>query len=257
MKKTIILLVALLFAAMQGAFAQRTITGKVIDAEDGLDMAGVYVVVKGTLRGTSTDNNGNFTLTVPNDAIIVFSFIGFKTVELPVENQTRFNITLQVDANVLGNVVVRETRNHVIPPERAVVTAMGVVRDKVALTFSIHSISGEEINRAREMNFLFTLRDMIPGVNVSYTDEYNRGKLGDPIELTLRGIKSWSDSGAALLVVDGVPMGRLNGDLNSNFFWSLNPNDIENVTVLKSANAAILYGSDGANGVILIELKKH
>ena len=106
MKKIIIILVILLFAALQGALAQRTITGKVINEEDGLGINGVSVVVKGTTVGTVTGSDGNFTLTVPNDAIIVISFVGFRTVEIPALNQTQFNITLQPDIHALGDVTV-------------------------------------------------------------------------------------------------------------------------------------------------------
>ena len=106
MKKIATLLALLLVAISQGAFAQRTITGKVINAEDGLGMPGVPVLVKGTTTGTATDFDGNFSLNVPNDAIIVVSFMGFKTVELPVGTQTLFDITLQPDAIAFGDVVV-------------------------------------------------------------------------------------------------------------------------------------------------------
>jgi hypothetical protein len=107
MRKITTLLALLLFAVTQGAFAQKTITGKVISSEDELGMPGVPVVVKGTTVGTATDIDGNFTLSVPNDAAtIVVSYMGYKTVELPVGTQTRFDITLDPDAIALGDVVV-------------------------------------------------------------------------------------------------------------------------------------------------------
>ena len=252
MKKITTLLALLLFAVSQGAFAQRTITGKVISQEDGLGMVGVYVVVKGTTTGTTTDTDGNFTLNVPNNATIIVSFMGFKTVELPVGNQTRFDVTLQPDAVALSDVVVRE--NRVIPPERVVITALGIARDKKTLTTSIQTVSGEEINRASELNPLITLRDRTPGLSLSYADEI-RGP-GTSVIALIRGRTSWNHLSAPLLVVDGVPWGLLDGGLASERLTSINPDQIEDITVLRSANAAMLYGSDAANGAILIRLKK-
>jgi len=252
MKKTIILLVALLFAAMQGAFAQRTITGKVID-ENGLAMPGASVVIKGTTEGMATTSNGNFILNVPDSATIVVSFLGFKTVEIPVVNQTRFDIILQQDVNTFGEVVVSAAR--VIPPERAVVTAMGVVRDKIKLTYAIQTVSSTELFRASDPNFMKALSGNAPGIHV-----ISDGRDGTMMQV-IRGIKSWNYGGAPLFVIDGVPMVRERGDAAvyvdiTDVIDRINPNDIESITVLKSANAALLYGSQGVNGVILITTKK-
>ena len=258
MKKIIILLAILLFATMQGAFAQRTITGKVINAEDKLGMAGVYVVVKGTTTATTTDDNGNFMLNVPNDATIVVSFIGFKTVELPVENQTLFEIMLQTDANVLGDVVVSAAR--AIPPERAVVTALGIVRDKNTLTTSIQTVSRNELIRSGETNFMMAIGSgRVAGVNV-YTDG------NATVMEQFRGIKSLaSGPRAPLFVIDGFPIrGRTVSttwppsasqtvDI-SEIISMIDPEDIESITIHKGPQA--MYGSDGANGVVEITLKK-
>ena len=240
MKKVITLFAVLLFAVSQGTFAQRTITGKVISEENGLGMPGVYVVVKGTTIGAATDIDGNFTLNVPNDATLQMSYIGYKTIEMVVENQTRFDIMLQIDTNVLGDVVVSAAR--AIPPERAVVTSMGIVRDKISLTYSTQSILGGELvvippSSSDPGNYMIGLNGKIAGVNVM-----NGGYV------QIRGQKSFNYPSLSLYVVDGVPMG--------NDIPQINPEDIENVTVLKSANAAILYGSQGANGAVLITMKK-
>ena len=133
MRKITTLLALLLLAVSQGAFAQRTITGKVISAEDDLGMPGVPVVVKGTTVGTATDIDGNFTLNVPNGATIVVSFMGYRTIELPVGNQTQFNVTLQPDAIALGDVVV---------------TALGIQREAKTLTYSAQQVSGAEMMKA-------------------------------------------------------------------------------------------------------------
>ena len=159
MKKEIILLALLLVAVSQGAFAQITIFGSVIDAETGNGIPGASVVVKETIIGGITNSSGNFAImNVPNDAILQISFVGYKTVELPVENQTRFEITLEPDAYALDEVVVRASApTRVIPPERAVITAMGIVRDKKTVTTSIQTISGDELRRASDPNFMNAL----------------------------------------------------------------------------------------------------
>ena len=252
MKSLTILLALLLFAVSQGAYAQKTITGKVINGEDRLGMPGVSVVVKGTTTGMSTDNEGNFTLNVPNDATLQVSFIGFKTVEIPVENETRFDITLQPDAQVLGDVVVTAAR--VIPPERAVVTAMGIVRDKITLAYSTESISGDEIIRGGGIggeNPLLVLNGRTAGVRV---EKDGQGP-GVPVMVLIRGKTSWSNSSAPLLVLDGIPMGRLTGGMNDPLA-GLDSNNIEDITILKSANAAMLYGSEAANGAVVITTKR-
>ena len=230
MKKNITFFALLLFAVMQGAFAQITITGKVINEEDGLAMPGVSVVVKGTTTGMATDTDGSFTLNVPNDATIVVSFMGFKSVELLVGTQTQFDVTLQTDVNVLGNVVVTETRNRVIPPERAVVTAMGIVRDIMSLPYSIGLVSRADIERFGG-DVMAAINAKVPG--------FNNGQM--------RGQKSFNFPRGALWVLDGVPIGTEPPIINVE--------DIESITVLKSANAAILYGSQAANGAVIITLK--
>ena len=254
MKKVTILFLILLFAVLQGAFAQKTITGKVSNAADGLDMPGVNVVVKGATIGTTTDKDGNFTMNVPNDATIQVSFMGFKSLEMSVENQTQFDITLETDAQVLGDVVVTTKRTVVIPPERAVVTPMGVVRDKITLTYALQTISGTELLRASDPNFMKALSDNVAGVNV-ITD-------GNATMMqVIRGIKSWTHGGAPLFVIDGVPMARERGDFAmyvdiTDVIDRIDPNNIENITVLKGVNAAMLYGSEAVNGAILITTKK-
>ena len=257
MKKRTITFALLLFAAMQGVFAQMTITGKVINAEDKLGMPGVNVLVKGTLRGTPTDNNGNFTLIVPNDAILVVSFIGFKTVEIPVENQTLFEIILQTDANVLGNVVVSAAR--AIPPERAVIMSFGTVRDKNSLTTAVRTISMSELANSGEHNFLVALSGRMPGANV-----YSDGNV--TVMEQFRGITSLlGGPRPPLFVVDGIPIrlppagtfGAWSGGQTTDIteiISAINPEDIESITILKGPQA--MYGSAGVNGVVEIILKK-
>jgi len=270
MKKNSTLLVLLLFAASQSAYAQRTITGKVISQEDGQGIAGASVVVKGTSTGIITNDNGNFVLNAPNDATIVVSFMGFKTVEIQAGNQSRLDITLEQDINILGNVVVRENRNLVIPPERAVVTVWGV-RDKNTLTTSIATISGDIIRKTGNTNFMAALDGRVAGLDV-YTDGTYT------IMRELRGVKSWSQGNQPpLFVIDGLPMANarknrqgqainyspITGGVNeppsndiSNIVAQINPEDIESITVIRGQEGVTRYGSDAVNGVVIINMKK-
>ena len=241
MKKITTILAMLLFAASQGAFAQLTIFGSVVDAKDGSGIPGAYVIVKDTNIGGTTNSSGNFGLmNVPNDAILQVSFTGYKTVEIPVENQSRFEITLEQDVQVLGDVVVTAERNQ----RETVTTAMGE-RDPRSLTHAAYQVSGDEMRKGGSRSIAEGLVGKVPSLN-TYLDPYDGlFKISH-----LRGISSWSSGPRPpLYVLDGVP---LSGDPTD---W-LNIEDVESVTVLSSANAAILYGSEGAGGVIIITLKK-
>jgi TonB-dependent SusC/RagA subfamily outer membrane receptor len=215
-------------------------------------MQGVSVMVKGTLRGTLTESDGSFALNVPDNATVILSFMGFKPVEIPVENQTQLDITLEPDVKVLNDVVITAVS---IPVER-VTTALGIERDKKTLTYSLQQISGAELNKAGDPNFMNALNGKVAGVNV----QKSAVGIGGSTIATIRGIKSFSGSSAPLYVIDGTPMvnepGFSQGYDTGDRLSQLNPEDIESVTVLKGANAAILYGSQGANGVVLITTKK-
>lgn len=246
MRKMTILLAFLLFAVSQVAFAQKTITGKVISSEDGLGMIGVPVVIKGTVTGTTTDAEGNFSLNVPNNAaIIVVSFIGNKTVEMPVGNQTQFVIRLEPDVITLGDVVV---------------TALGIQRDKKTLTYSSQQVEGAEIMKAKDINFMNALSGKSAGLEIKKA----ASGAGGSTKTVLRGSKSFSGNSAPLYVIDGVPItNRTGGQASLWGGWDegdgisqLNPDDIESISLLKGSNAAILYGSQGANGVVMITTKK-
>ena len=137
MRKIAILLAFLLFAGLQSAFAQKTITGKVTSSEDGLGIAGVTVVVKGTTTGTTTGVDGAFTLSVPNDAAtLVVSFIGMKTVELPIGNQTVFNVAME---------------ENILALEEVVVTSFGISRQSKSLTYAAQNVSTEALAEARDL----------------------------------------------------------------------------------------------------------
>ena len=245
MRKITTLLALLLIVVTQGAFAQRAISGRVISSEDGLAMPGVTVMVRGTTIGTATDVNGNFSLNVPNDAVILVSFMGFRTVEQTVGNQTQFNITLDPDVLTLGDVVV---------------TALGISRETRTLTYSAQQVSGEEMLKAQDINFMNALSGRAAGLDIRQA----ASGAGGSTRTVLRGARSFTGTGAPLYVVDGVPIrntvsggGSLWGGFDDGDGISqINPDDIESISVLKGANAAMLYGSAGANGVILITTKK-
>ena len=248
MKKVTILFALLLFAVSQGAFAQKTITGKVINADDGFGMVGVSVVVKGTLIGTTTDNDGNFTLKVPLYATLVVSFTGFKPVELPLSDQIRFDVTLERDVFILDAVVVT-ARKKVEIIDNVVVTSFGIERDKTSLPHAVQQMSNAEIIKTGHTDIMSIIRDKAP--SSVFFNEDAQGAGPKMATIIFRGQKSFTRPSEVLYVIDGIPMG-VGGDILS----QLNYNDIESVTILKSANAAMLYGSQGANGAIVITMKK-
>ena len=187
MRKITILLALLLFAVSQGAFAQRTITGTVISSEDGLGMPGVPVVVKGTTVGTATDINGNFTLNVPNDATIVVSFMGFRSVEMAVGNQTRINVTLEPDVLTLGDVVV---------------TALGMRRAAKAVVMAVQEVKGDALATAKGTSLLNNMAGKIAGVQITASS----GAMGASTRVQIRGISTLAGDNQPLFVVDGTPI---------------------------------------------------
>jgi|WetSurMetagenome_2_1015567.scaffolds.fasta_scaffold00981_2 TonB-linked SusC/RagA family outer membrane protein len=228
MRKITILLAFLLFAGLQGAFAQKNITGKVTSIEDGLGMAGVPVVVKGTTIGTATDIDGNFKLSVPADAAtLVVSFIGMKTVELPIGSQTVFNVELAPDILALEDVVV---------------TAFGISRQSKALTYSAQNVNAAALAEARSLNPVNSLSGRVAGLSITTAST----GVGADAKVLLRGNRSLAGSSQPLYVIDGVPMGGIS---------NLAPDDILSISILKGANAAALYGSRANNGAIIVTTK--
>ena len=262
MKRIIIILALLLFTATHGVFAQRTITGRAINGEDGLPMPGVYVSVKGTTTATQTNTVGNFSLIVPNNrAVIAVSFTGFKTIEVPVGSSTQFTFTLQPDPVVLGEVVVTARRNN--QPEKVVI--MGIERDTRSLPSAVTVVSGDAIRKAAGTTWIEALVSTVPSLTIRTI----RQGAGASIQVILRGIP------VTLIVIDGVPYETNLGknmsasdryraiqegqELNntSNILGMINPSDIESVTVIRGGNMAALYGiGEALNGAIIITTKK-
>lgn len=221
-------------------FAQDlNIKGKV-QSDDG-NLPGASILIKGTSRGSTTDANGEFTISAPSGATLVVSFIGYKTLELPVGNKTTLDITLEQDATQFSEIVV---------------TALGIAREKKALGYSVQEVSGKTLTQARETNLVNSLSGRLAGVQVTNSN----GAPGSSSRMIIRGASSIGSNNQPLFVVDGVPVDNSNfgsgtGVDYGNAAASINPDDVESINVLKGPSAAALYGSRGANGVVLITTK--
>ncbi|CAG5006898.1 TonB-dependent receptor P3 [Dyadobacter sp. CECT 9275] len=223
----------------------KAITGTVTDSK-GEAIPGSTVMIKGSAGGTITDADGKFSIEVPNEGtVLIFSSIGFNTKEVTVGVQSVLNVVLETSAAVLNEVVV---------------TALGVQRDKKALTYATQQIGGEELRRAANTNFVDALNGKAAGIDIKVSSS----GAGGSTRAVLRGNKSLQGSSEALYVIDGIPMvnnkggqpGSYGGTDGGDGLSSINPSDIESISVLRGANASILYGSQGANGVILVTTKK-
>ena len=231
MKKILFVLTCLM--ASVAMMASITVTGTVISAEDGLPVIGASVLEKGTSNGTITDFDGIYELTVADDAVLVFSYVGLTSQELKVSGP-KMDVTLQGDA---------------IAMEEVVVTAMGVVQEKKRLNFAVQNIGGDALTENKSANFVNSLQGKIAGVSVTNSG----GSPNAGSQIIIRGISSvnTSQSNEPLFILDGV---AISGGAST--AADINPNDIENITVLKGAAAAALYGQDAANGVIMITTKQ-
>jgi TonB-linked SusC/RagA family outer membrane protein len=249
MRKMTLLLVFLLFAGMQVIMAQsHTVTGKVTSAEDGQSLPGVQIVVKGTTVGTITDLDGNYKISTPKgSSILVFKFVGMKTVELESAGKSKLNVVMEVESTQLTGVVV---------------TALGISREKKSLGYAVQEVGGDDLNRVKNDNVINSISGKVAGVQIK-----NNTNMGGSSNVVIRGYSSLTGDNQALFIVDGVPVSNLStndpGQVSGRSGYDygspvsdINPNDIENVSVLKGAAATALYGSRAANGVILITTKK-
>lgn len=242
MRKLTFLFACLFIAGVSMVLAQTSISGKVISAEDGEAIVGATVMVKGTTTGTITNVNGNFTISLPGtNRTLVVSYVGMKTAE--VQAAPNMVVRLESDAAEL---------------EEVVVTALGISRDKKALGYGIASVSGDEIANARVVNPITALQGKVSGMEV-----FSAPNPGGTQNIAIRGYSSFGNN-QPLFVVDGIPItntqNRTGSSLNSQSDFgsginALNPNDIDNITVLKGSAASALYGSRGAQGVIVITTK--
>ncbi|MBR5328126.1 MAG: SusC/RagA family TonB-linked outer membrane protein [Paludibacteraceae bacterium] len=230
--KKILFVLTCLFCSV-AMMASVKVTGTVISAEDGLPVIGASVLEKGTSNGTITDFDGIYELTVSDNAVLVFSYVGLASQEVKVTGP-KHDVTLKGDA---------------IAMEEVVVTAMGVVQEKKRLNFAVQNIGGDALTENKSSNFVNSLQGKIAGVSVTNAG----GSPNSGSQIIIRGISSVnnSQSNEPLFILDGV---AISGGAST--AADINPNDIENITVLKGAAAAALYGQDAANGVIMITTKQ-
>ena len=229
----------------QSSQQQITVSGTVKE-ESGLSLPGVTIVVKGTTLGTITDVNGNFQIPVPNQqAVLQFSFVGFTSSEVTVGTRTTINVILTQSAEQLSEVVV---------------TALGIRREAKTLGYATSNIASDEISTVRTSSVMQTLQGKISGVDILST----ASGPGGSTRIRIRGNSSFSGANTPLLVVNGVPFdnsrntggsGYNNSDTGDGL-TSINPDDIESMTVLKGAAAAALYGSRAKDGVVMITTKQ-
>ena len=224
-----------------------TVTGRVTDAK-GQPVVGASVIVRGTTLGVSTDAEGRFTLEVPAPAAsqtLEVSYLGYETTTIPVGSRTTFAVTL------------RESTSEI---ESVVVTALGIRRQEKALSYNVQQVEASDITLVKDANFMNSLSGKVAGVTINASSS----GVGGATKVVLRGNKSISQSSNALYVIDGIPMYNFGGGGGTEFdsrgateaIADINPEDIESISVLTGAAAAALYGSNAANGAVMITTKK-
>ncbi|WP_373330661.1 SusC/RagA family TonB-linked outer membrane protein [Salmonirosea aquatica] len=225
------------FGATTAPFADKTVKGRVTDVANGQGLPGVNVVVKGTSVGTTTDERGDYSISVPeNSSVLVFSFVGYLSQEVPVGNRTTIDLALASDTKVLSEVVV---------------IGYGTAK-KSDLTGAVGSVKESELRERPAPSLNQQLAGRLPGVQVNT----NSGRPGGRTNVRIRGFSSINSSNNPLYVVDGVMLPQGNLSQYSSAIDYLNPNDIVSVEVLKDASSTAIYGARGANGVILVTTKK-
>ncbi|GAB3505388.1 TonB-dependent receptor [Spirosoma knui] len=249
MKKSLILTVCHLWLGVCITFAQTNrVTGRVT-GPDSQGLPGVNVVVNGSTTGTATDASGNYTITVSDNASLVFSFISYVTQTVPVNNRSVINVQLVEDAKAIDEVVV---------------TALGIKREAKTLGYATATVNADQISVNRTNNFVSSLQGKMAGVNIT---TMGSGPAGTA-KIRIRGQSSFSGQNNPLIVVNGVPIDNSNYSLGGDFgnramnnsdggdgLSSINPDDIETMTVLKGGTAAALYGSRAKDGVVMITTK--
>ena len=229
---------------------QHAVSGKVTSADDGSSLPGVNVVVKGTQEGTITDMDGNYKIDVPESAVLKFSYIGYLDQEIEVGDKTVVNVSMNVDVKQLQEVVV---------------TAFGVEKEKKSLGYAVSEVQSEDLSTVKQTNVVNSLAGRVPGLVITQST----GGPGSGTRVIIRGNNSLTGNNQPLYVVDGVPIdnsgfgsaaGAGTGEYARSDYGTgisdVNPDDIASISVLKGPNAAALYGSRAANGVVMITTKK-
>ena len=238
-----------IFIYKQQAAAARPVpvSGRVTDAS-GQPIIGASVIVRGTTLGVSTDAEGRFSLEVPAPAAsqtLEVSYLGYETATVPVGSRTSFEVTLQESSSEI---------------EQVVVTALGIKRQEKALSYNVQQVAASDITLVKDANFMNSLSGKVAGVTINASSS----GVGGATKVVLRGNKSISQSSNALYVIDGIPMYNFGGGGGTEFdsrgateaIADINPEDIESISVLTGAAAAALYGSEAANGAVMITTKK-
>src|SRR5450759_3669613 len=229
MRKILILFMMLMLSGVL-AFAQnRVVTGTVTDNK-GAPIEGASVRIKGSRTGIATDAGGNFSISVPPGATLVFSGVGIAPQEVAVGNQSTVNVSLTTTETELTNVVV---------------TAFGQTRQAKELGYATAKVSTKELTQAKVLDISSGLEGKVSGLQVNLTDN----GVNPLTRIVLRGNRSLTGNNQALLVLDGVPID------DAGYINKINPEDVDNVTVLKGAVAAAFYGSKASNGVLIITTK--
>jgi len=245
MKHRLLFLILFLSLCLSSTGQTFTVTGKVTSEEEVKGIPGVTVVVRGTVKGTLTDIDGNYAIPgVSATDTLRFSYIGYETREVPVGSRTKIDVLLLVASNEL---------------EEVVVTAFGVKRQQREIGYATQRIDADVVIRSNPPNVLNGMIGRAAGVQISQTD----GVEGGTTRIVIRGNNTFNSKNQPLIVVDNVPMENTPGqeDVGRGVDWGnpisdINPLDIETYTVLKGGASSALYGSRGANGVILITTKR-
>ena len=244
MGRKLLFLVIMLIMISDPVFAQ-SITGQVVSKTDGQPLIGMSVKIKGTTAGTTTDSKGKFSLNTSSQSTLIFTYIGYKTQEVLIGGRSVINVEMDEDASQLSEVVV---------------TALGVSKDQKSLGYATTTIKAESITRTGSPNFASALYGKAPGVRIASAP----GGATSAVNITIRGTNSITGRSQPLIIMDGVPI--RDGEVNNGNYWGdqrlrgnglldVNPEDVENISILKGASAAALYGSEAVNGVVLITTK--
>jgi TonB-linked SusC/RagA family outer membrane protein len=223
------------------------IPGKVLD-ETGKPLPGASIVIKGTTKGTITKADGSFVIEVSPGDVLTISFLGYLPVDVTIANQTSINVALKESVYTLSQTVV--------------VTALGIKKQAKSLSYNVQEINSDELNKVKDANFVNSLAGKVAGVTINAS----ASGVGGSDRVVMRGTKSIAGNNNALYVVDGIPVPSLSSTQPNDIFTgmgqtgdgisNINPEDIETISVLSGPSAAALYGSDAANGVIMITTKR-
>ncbi|WP_339712562.1 SusC/RagA family TonB-linked outer membrane protein [uncultured Kriegella sp.] len=245
MTKKLLVILALVLGSYPILAQDKTVSGTITDASDGSPLPGVNVLVQGTTNGSQTDFDGNYTIEASEGDVLVFSFLGMKSQSVTVGSSNTVNVSMEEDASQLDEVVV---------------TALGIRREEKTLTYAQQTVRSDELTKTRDPNFMNSISGKAAGVEIKKSSS----GAGGSTRIVLRGNKSLSGDSSPLFVIDGIPMannrggqpGMWGGADGGDGLSAINPDDIESISILRGANAAVLYGSQGANGVVVITTKQ-